>query len=69
MQLNSGAMRPTGDVITDRLDTGPLQLPHLGQLLLNETGHMSDGNLTRLGLENLQACAVLPKLNFSPHLC
>lgn len=57
MQLNNGEMRPTGDIITDRLDTGPLQLPHLGQLLLDEVGQMFNGNLTQIGLANLQACS------------
>ncbi len=68
MQLNNGEMRPTGDIITDRLDTGPLQLPHLGQLLLDEVGQMFNGNLTQIGLANLQACSSQTSLQSTPLL-
>ena len=54
LQLNGAAMRPRRDYCSNRLLTGALQLPHLGQLLVDEAWAMAPGTLAPTGLANLQ---------------
>lgn len=54
VQLNGAAMRPRRDYSSNRLVAGALQLPHLGQLLLDEAWSMSPGTLAPAGFANLQ---------------